>query len=98
MCHAPGLHCACFLEGVAPFYNDRVALRGWQRIDVYVEQIEQICVSAVMPQVQPQILDDDVVALFDLCQHLAVVGRRSGKRLLTVLFSMRKWMIILMLW
>ena len=80
MCHAPGLHCACFLEGVAPFYNDRVALRGWQRIDVYVEQIEQICVSAVMPQVQPQILDDDVVALFDLGQHDAAGSSWSEER------------------
>ena len=69
MCHAPGMQCACFLEGVAPFYNDRVTLRGWQRIDVYVADVGRVCDPVDPAHGLQQAFDDDVVALFDLGQH-----------------------------
>ena len=80
MCHAPGLQCACFLEGVAPFYNDRVALRGWQRIDVYVEEAERICDPVESTHGQPQTFDEDVVAFFDLGQHDAAGSSWTEER------------------
>ena len=40
-CNAP-----VFLEGIAPFHDDNVVLRGWQRIDVHVSEVTEICTTA----------------------------------------------------
>lgn len=71
MCQAPGMHCSCFLEGVAPFNEDNVVLHGWQRIDVRAVGIDRVC-DPTGPEQGAHVefeFDDDVVTLFDLGQR-----------------------------
>lgn len=68
LCHAPGIRCQCYLEGVAPFGTDRVFLRGWQKIEVHVEVRHQVCEQAA-PSTNEAEEEGDTFALFDLGEH-----------------------------
>ena len=69
VCSAPGMQCPCFLEDIAPFHDDNVVLRGWQRIDVYVSEVTEICTTTQFSGDSNFAFEDDVVTLFDLGQH-----------------------------